>query len=76
MIGFSLRTLALKRSSRLEPERLAELQRRRLRALVRRAIDGSPFYREKYRGIDPERFALADLPPTNKAELMATSTRP
>ena len=71
MIGFSLRTLALKRSSRLEPERLAALQRRRLRDLVRRAIDGSPFYREKYRGIDPERFALADLPPTNKNELMS-----
>ena len=75
MIGFSLRTLALKRSSRLEPERLAALQRRRLRALVRRAIDGSPFYREKYRGIDPERFALADLPPTNKNELMSRLRR-
>ena len=71
MIGFSLRTLALKRSSRLEPERLAELQRRRLRALVRRAIDRSLFYREKYHGIDVDAFALADLPPTNKNELMS-----
>ncbi len=71
MIGFSLRTLALKRGSRLEPERLAGLQRRRLQALVRRALDRSPFYREKYRGIDAEGFALADLPPTNKNELMS-----
>ena len=70
MLLFSLRTLALERGRRLAPEHVAEIQRRRLRSLVRRAVEGSAFYREKYRGIDPGRFALADLPTTNKRELM------
>jgi phenylacetate-coenzyme A ligase PaaK-like adenylate-forming protein len=35
------------------------------------AMERSPFYREKFRGIDLNHFQLSDLPTTNKAELMA-----
>jgi phenylacetate-coenzyme A ligase PaaK-like adenylate-forming protein len=75
MLSFTMRTLALRRGRLLDPVRVAELQRRRLRSLVRRAVEGTAFYREKYRGIDPDRFTLADLPPTNKGELMANFDR-
>jgi phenylacetate-CoA ligase len=75
MIGFALRTLALNGARRFDPARLARVQGRRLRALVRLAVERSPFYREKYRGIDLDRFDLADLPPTNKGELMANFDR-
>jgi phenylacetate-coenzyme A ligase PaaK-like adenylate-forming protein len=46
------------------------LQKRRLQRLVRHAMAHSPYFREKYRGIDPRRFALEYLPTTNKEELM------
>ena len=42
--------------------RLAVCQRDRLRALLARAIAGSPFHAERLRGVDPDRFELADLP--------------
>jgi phenylacetate-coenzyme A ligase PaaK-like adenylate-forming protein len=75
MLMFSLRTLALARGRRLDPDAVRAIQERRLRALLRRAVAGSPFYAEKYRGLDGERVALADIPPTNKAELMADFDR-
>jgi phenylacetate-CoA ligase len=42
--------------------RLAAHQRDRLRALLARAIAGSPFHAGRLRGVDPDRFELADLP--------------
>jgi phenylacetate-CoA ligase len=71
MLRFTLQTLALMRVRRMNPGRVAALQGRRLRELVRAAVGRSSYYRAKYRGIDPDRFVLADLPPTNKGELMA-----
>src|SRR4051812_24417170 len=71
MLLFTLRTLALTRGRLPHHEQVKAVQRRRLRALVRRAVEGSAFYREKYRGLDPDRVHLPDLPPTNKSELMA-----
>ncbi len=71
MLRFSVQTLLMNRASRMAPERLARQQRRRLDQLVSLAVERSPFYREKYRGIDRKRFDLSELPPTNKAELMA-----
>jgi phenylacetate-CoA ligase len=41
---------------------LAGWQRARLRALLARAIDRSPFHAARLAGIDPGRFELADLP--------------
>jgi phenylacetate-CoA ligase len=52
---------------------LAAFQRDRLRALLARAIDRSPFHATRLRGIDPGRFELADLtrlPVMTKAEMM------
>ena len=55
--------------------RLADHQRDGVRALLRHALEHSPFHARRLRGIDPDRFALADLPslPTmSKAEMMAS----
>jgi phenylacetate-CoA ligase len=41
--------------------RLAAYQRDRLRALLARAIARSPFHAARLRGVDPDRFELADL---------------
>jgi phenylacetate-CoA ligase len=53
--------------------RLAAYQRDRLRALLARAIAGSPFHAARLRGVDPDRFELADLarlPVMTKADMM------
>jgi phenylacetate-coenzyme A ligase PaaK-like adenylate-forming protein len=63
------------RASRLRPEAVRQLQDERLRALLLHAVEHSPFYREKYRGIDVRRCAITDLPTTTKAELMANFDR-
>jgi len=44
------------------PAQLAAFQRDRLRALLARAIERSPFHAARLRGIDPARFELTDLP--------------
>ena len=52
---------------------LAACQRDRLRALLARAIAGSPFHAGRLRGVDPDRFELADLtrlPLMTKADMM------
>ena len=52
---------------------LADLQRTRLRALLARAIDRSPFHAAWLAGINPDRFELADLarlPIMTKAQMM------
>jgi len=53
--------------------RLAAHQRDRLRALLARAIADSPFHAGRLRGVDPDRFELADLarlPVMTKAQMM------
>ncbi len=52
---------------------LAAFQRGRLRELLARAIECSPFHAARLRGVDPARFELADLarlPVMTKAEMM------
>jgi phenylacetate-coenzyme A ligase PaaK-like adenylate-forming protein len=71
MIGFTLRTLALRRAPCLRPVQVQAIQQRRLERLVRWAVERSPFYRAKYRGIDLSEIELTSLPPTHKSELMA-----
>jgi phenylacetate-CoA ligase len=54
--------------------RIEAMQRDRLRALLRIAIERSPFHARRLTGIDPETFELADLPRLpvmSKAEMMA-----
>ncbi len=50
-------------------EKIEALQKKRLRKLVHEAREKSPFYRKLYSGIG-EDFALKDLPPVSKPELM------
>jgi phenylacetate-coenzyme A ligase PaaK-like adenylate-forming protein len=53
---------------------LAAHQRDRLRALLARAMPRAPFHAARRRGVDPDRFELADLarlPVMTKAEMMA-----
>jgi len=47
------------------------IQEQRLRSLVAWAKTRSPFYADRFRHIDPERFELGDLPTLTKAEMMA-----
>jgi phenylacetate-coenzyme A ligase PaaK-like adenylate-forming protein len=59
---------------RWDAGRLAANQRDRLRALLARAVTRSPFHAARLRGIDPDRFELADLarlPVMTKTEMMA-----
>jgi phenylacetate-coenzyme A ligase PaaK-like adenylate-forming protein len=70
-LRFALQVLILDRVPRRDPRRVADLQERRLRALLNHAVAHSAFYRAKYRNLDISRCPLADLPPTNKAEMMA-----
>jgi phenylacetate-coenzyme A ligase PaaK-like adenylate-forming protein len=44
----------------------------RLRALVRRARDASPFYRRHYADLSGKGLALGELPTVSKAQLMAS----
>lgn len=55
-------------------EKLAQVQRDRLKELVRYAKRNSPFYQDLYHGIG-EDFRLEDLPPITKPELMADFDR-
>lgn len=54
---------------RLPPARLAALQEHKLRDLLRFAVERSPFYARLYRGIDPDRAPLTDLPPITKEQV-------
>src|SRR3954464_3368170 len=58
-----------------DADRLADHQRRRLRALLAHAIERSPFHARRLRGLDADRFEVADLeqvPVMTKAEMMAS----
>ena len=74
-LRFCLNSFLLNRVPRAAPEKVEAIQRKRLRKMLRYAQAHSPFYREKFQGIDLNRFELADLPPTNKREIMANFDR-
>lgn len=61
--------------SRTSPSHVRRIQASRLRRLLTHAVERSPFYRAKLRGVDPSRAPLSDLPTTTKAELMAEFDR-
>jgi phenylacetate-coenzyme A ligase PaaK-like adenylate-forming protein len=69
-LKFGLKSIALQRVAAKRPEEINRIQRRRLEKLVRHAQTFSPFYREKFAGLNPARFELSDIPPTHKSELM------
>ncbi|MET0903625.1 MAG: hypothetical protein ABWZ52_10330, partial [Acidimicrobiales bacterium] len=56
------------------PEQIEQQQTERLRALLRAAVDGSPWHRARLRGVDVEHVTVADidaLPVMTKDDLMA-----
>jgi len=65
----SIRAGRLAKVSRWNPARVNRLAERRFRRLVRFAVRNSPFFREKYRGIDIDRCSLDELPTTTKQEM-------
>lgn len=67
----ALVALDLWRAQREGAPGLARRQAQRLASLVAYARTASPFYRGRYRGVTSERFALRDLPPVTKPELMS-----
>lgn len=48
-----------------------QIQIRRFRRLLAHAQNHSPYLKQKYRGIDPNRANPTDVPPITKAEMMA-----
>ena len=58
-----------------DPEALRPLEEQRLRQQLAWVMERSPFYQEKFKGIDPATFRLSDLPAlpmTTKQEIRAT----
>lgn len=69
-LKFGTRAMILERTARLPLRAIERIQRRRLNSLVTYARAKSPFYRDKFAAVAEADFQLADLPTTNKAELM------
>ncbi len=59
------------RSAHSDPQRLARLQRSRLRTLVRHARTASPFYRDRYRDLPSDVDDVSALPALDKPTLMS-----
>jgi phenylacetate-CoA ligase len=74
-LGRTAWTLAQFRPSRAKPDEVRRVQDRRLRQLLSFADEHSPFYRERFRGIDVKTAKLGDLPTTTKSEVMADFDR-
>jgi phenylacetate-CoA ligase len=71
VVRFGLQVIRLRSLCQSHTKKIVALQERRWRDLVRHASHCSPFYRERFRRIDPSRCQLSDLPPLTKAEMMA-----
>lgn len=69
-IPFLARVASLKLLNRAQPSTLARLQQERLRRLLQVAVERSPFYRDRLRGIDVRRCPLRELPILTKPEMM------
>jgi phenylacetate-CoA ligase len=64
-----------KRMLRKGPDKILALQQRRLRSLVAHAKAASPFYAERFKDVDPNRFDLRELPTLTKVEMMKNFDR-
>lgn len=60
----------LEHDQQLGPRGLYLKQEWRLRAVLHHAVRNSPFYRERFRGLDVERCPLKELPVLTKREMM------
>ena len=72
LINFAGSALAaVWRDRHYSADQFRRLQRKKLVRLVNHACRRVPFYAQRYRHVDCRDFALTDLPPVTKAELMA-----
>lgn len=69
-LEFGARALMLKSTVTKPIEEIHRIQSARLESLIEHARDNSQFWREKLAGITDSSFELADLPTSNKPELM------
>jgi phenylacetate-coenzyme A ligase PaaK-like adenylate-forming protein len=69
-LEFGAKALALRTSASKPREEILRTQRCRFESLVRHARENSAFYREKYAAIDDANLQLADLPTTDKSQVM------
>jgi phenylacetate-CoA ligase len=67
LVGTALRQKGVLRKG---AEGILALQQERLRSLVARAREASPFYTERFKDIDPSRFELGQLPTLTKPEMI------
>src|SRR5947209_1629564 len=67
-LRFTLLVNKLNGLRKLSSAEVLTLQEQRLRAVLQHAAQQSPFYRERFRGLDLESCALADLPVLTKPE--------
>jgi phenylacetate-CoA ligase len=74
-LAFGLQATWLEHSALDSLEEIEQTQRKRLVELVRHAKQHSAYYGETLASIDPDSFELADLPTTNKQEMMANFER-
>ncbi|MDI1315337.1 hypothetical protein [Prosthecobacter sp.] len=58
-------------ATQMSPDRLHQVQQKRLRQFLKTARASSPYYREKFRHIDADCVDLSKYPVTTKAEMMA-----
>lgn len=72
---FMFRVFREKAVLRKSVEEISSLQQHRLQRLVAIARNKSPYYQERLRGLDAERFQLSDLPTLTKTEMMANFDR-
>ena len=70
-IRFTLLVNKINNLRKLTPEVMLALQQKHLRQLLAYAARHSPFYRERFRGLDLNACNLTELPTLTKAEMMA-----
>lgn len=69
-MGLLEKMIKTHKGDRWSREKIAEVQKKRLNALVKMAKEKSPFYKRLYADVG-EDFSLSDLPPVSKPELMS-----
>ena len=69
-IGMLKGMLLCSRYTKMHDAQREAIRNERLKAIVRRAKETSPYYRQLYKDVQ-EDFSLSELPPVNKMELMA-----
>jgi phenylacetate-coenzyme A ligase PaaK-like adenylate-forming protein len=69
-LTFGAKAIALQHLAARSQAEILRQQRRRLVKLIRHSQTYSPYYRDKFDGLNPERVELSDIPTSNKSELM------